>query len=101
PASAAAAQQPVYKDPKASLEQRVEDLLSRMTLEEKIAQITCIWNRKQEILTPAGDLDSAKAKQVFPAGIGQVARPSDLHGSGSPFDQPYRNARETGTLVND
>jgi beta-glucosidase len=71
-----------------------------MTLEEKIAQITCIWNRKQEILTPAGDLDSAKAKQIFPAGIGQVARPSDLRGSGSPFDQPYRNARDTVTLVN-
>src|SRR5580658_4294970 len=47
--------QPLYKDPNAPVEQRVEDLLSRMTLEEKIAQITCIWNRKQEILTPSGD----------------------------------------------
>jgi beta-glucosidase len=65
--------QPIYKDPNAPVEQRVEDLLSRMTLEEKIAQITCIWNRKQEILTPSGDFDAAKAKQVFPAGIGQVA----------------------------
>ena len=93
-------EQPLYKDPTAPVEQRVEDLLARMTLEEKIAQITCIWNRKQEILTPAGDFDAAKAKQVFPAGIGQVARPSDLRGSGSPFDHPYRNARETVTLVN-
>jgi beta-glucosidase len=99
-ATAASSAQPIYKDPKAPLEQRVEDLLSRMTLEEKIAQITCIWNRKQEILTPGGDLDPAKARQIFPAGIGQVARPSDLRGSGSPFDQPYRNARETVTLVN-
>ena len=103
-ASAASARphrdQPVYKDPNAPLEQRVEDLLSRMTLEEKIAQITCIWNRKQEILTPAGDFDPAQAKQIFPAGIGQVARPSDLRGGGNPFEQPYRNARETVTLVN-
>jgi beta-glucosidase len=103
-ASAASARphqdQPLYKDPNAPLERRVEDLLSRMTLEEKIAQITCIWNRKQEILTPAGDFDPAKAKQIFPAGIGQVARPSDLRGRGSPFDHPYRNARETVTLVN-
>lgn len=103
-ASAASARphqdEPVYKDPKAPLEQRVEDLLSRMTLEEKIAQITCIWNRKQEILTPAGDFDPVKAKQVFPAGIGQVARPSDLHGGGNPFEHPFRNARETVTLVN-
>jgi beta-glucosidase len=92
--------QPLYKDPNASVEQRVDDLLSRMTLEEKIAQITCIWNRKQEILTPSGDFDAAKAKQVFPAGIGQVARPSDIRGSGSPYDHPFRNARETVTLVN-
>jgi beta-glucosidase len=92
--------QPIYKDPKAPVEERVDDLLSRMTLEEKIAQITCIWNRKQEILTPAGDFDAAKAKQVFPAGIGQVARPSDIRGSGSPYDHPFRNARETVTLVN-
>jgi beta-glucosidase len=92
--------QPIYKDPNAPVEQRVEDLLARMTLEEKIAQITCIWNRKQEVLTPSGDFDAAKAKQVFPAGIGQVARPSDIRGSGSPYEHPFRNARETVTLVN-
>ena len=92
--------QPAYKDPNAPIEQRVEDLLSRMTLDEKIAQITTIWNRKQEILTAAGDFDEAKAKQVFPAGIGQMARPSDLRGGGSPYEQPYRNARETVKLVN-
>jgi len=31
---------PVYKDPSAPLERRVADLLSRMTLEEKISQLT-------------------------------------------------------------
>ena len=35
------ADEPTYKDPSAPVEQRVEDLLSRMTLDEKIAQITC------------------------------------------------------------
>ncbi|KAF7792066.1 hypothetical protein EIP86_003094 [Pleurotus ostreatoroseus] len=30
---------PIYKDPKASIEDRVNDLLPRMTLEEKVAQI--------------------------------------------------------------
>ena len=30
---------PVYKDPKVSVEERIADLLSRMTLEEKIAQL--------------------------------------------------------------
>ena len=92
--------QPVYKDPNAPVETRVEDLLSRMTLEEKIAQITTIWNRKQEVLTVAGDFDAAKAKQIFPGGIGQVARPSDLRGGGDPYEQPFRNARQTVALVN-
>ena len=36
---AAAKRKPIYKDPKAPIEKRVEDLLSRMTLEEKCAQI--------------------------------------------------------------
>jgi len=31
---------PPYRNPKLPLEQRIADLLSRMTLEEKIAQIT-------------------------------------------------------------
>lgn len=30
---------PVYKNPKASIEDRVNDLLPRMTLEEKVAQM--------------------------------------------------------------
>ena len=32
-------QQPLYKNPKASVEQRVDDLLRRMTLEEKVGQM--------------------------------------------------------------
>jgi beta-glucosidase len=91
---------PLYRDRNAPLEQRVEDLLGRMTLEEKIAQISCIWNRKQEILTAAGDFDPAKARAVFPNGIGQVARPNDLRGGGDPIETPYRDARQTVALVN-
>ncbi|MGE5557257.1 MAG: glycoside hydrolase family 3 N-terminal domain-containing protein [Bacillota bacterium] len=34
---------PVYKDPSRPLRERVEDLLSRMTLEEKIAQLQCYF----------------------------------------------------------
>ena len=98
--AAAARNIPLYQDPSAPVDQRVNDLLRRMTLEEKIAQITTVWIRKQEILTPAGDFDPAKAHQVFPAGIGHFARPSDLRGSGSPFEQPFRNARQTVALVN-
>ena len=30
---------PIYKDPEASVEDRISDLLPRMTLEEKVAQL--------------------------------------------------------------
>ena len=100
-AVAADASIPLYRDVSAPPEQRVEDLLARMTLAEKIAQISCIWDRKQQLLDASGNFDLARARTNFPAGIGQVARPSDLHGSGGdPLQQPFRNARETVRLVN-
>jgi beta-glucosidase len=37
---APAQEPPLYKDPKAALDRRVDDLLSRMSLEEKISQLT-------------------------------------------------------------
>jgi beta-glucosidase len=90
-----------YKDPAVPLERRVEDLLARMTLAEKIAQITCIWDHKKDVLDGAGNFDEAKARAAFRAGIGQVARPSDLNGSGGdPLQQPFRDARQTVALVN-
>ena len=38
-AMSAKKEQPLYKNPKASVEQRVDDLLRRMTLEEKVGQM--------------------------------------------------------------
>src|SRR5882757_10757370 len=77
---------PLYRDSKAPVEQRVEDLLGRMTLEEKIVQLTTVWTRKQEIFTPSNDFDAGKAHKVFPFGIGHMARPSDLRGGGDPLE---------------
>ncbi|MEM3659664.1 MAG: hypothetical protein QXU11_04535 [Thermoproteota archaeon] len=36
---------PVYLDPSAPVELRVRDLLKRMTLEEKLAQLQSVWPR--------------------------------------------------------
>src|SRR5262249_26374259 len=100
--AAGTASKPLYKDAKASVDERVEDLLSRMTLDEKIAQITAIWNRKGALLTPAGDFDPAKARSLYPVGIGHFVRPNDLHGAGapSPDEMPFRDAKQEVALIN-
>ena len=77
---------PGYKNPRLSVEQRVSDLLSRMTLEEKIAQLTCLWvNRPQknaatDFATDRGDFSPEKAAQVMKYGIGQIARQREQKG---------------------
>ena len=35
--------EPSYKDPKKGMDERIQDLLERMTIEEKIAQLTSVW----------------------------------------------------------
>jgi beta-glucosidase len=65
----------------------MKDLLSRMTLEEKAAQMLCVWQQKPQTLLDAdGKLDIAKAKTSFKEGhgLGQVGRPSDAGNGLSP-----------------
>jgi beta-glucosidase len=95
-----AADKAVYKDASAPVEARVGDLLSRMTLEEKIAQIMTIWDSKTEIFDAAGELDPVKFSAKFPNGIGQFARPSDAKGPASPREVMGRDVRGTVRLVN-
>ncbi|MGO9109214.1 MAG: glycoside hydrolase family 3 N-terminal domain-containing protein [Thermoguttaceae bacterium] len=87
--------EPAYRNPKLSVERRVKDLLSRMTLKEKVAQMLCIWQRKPNTMVDEkGQFDLQKAKTHFKdrLGLGQVGRPSDSGGG--------RNAREMAELTN-
>ena len=45
---------PIYKDPSQPIDRRVDDLLARMTLEEKAAQLVTTWEHKDKIQTDAG-----------------------------------------------
>jgi beta-glucosidase len=99
-AAAAPAINAIYKNPRAPLQARVEDLLSRMTLEEKVAQMQSIWEAKSEVFDAKLEFDPKKMAQKFPNGIGQFARPSDATGPTSPRIVPGRDARSTIRLVN-
>jgi len=82
-----------YRDRSLGVDERVADLLARMTLEEKIAQMLCIWGDKKSLLfTPDGALDVAGLGRRFGHGIGQIARISDTGGGRSP--------REMAALAN-
>jgi beta-glucosidase len=82
-----------YKDSRLPVAQRVADLLSRMTLEEKIAQMLCIWGqRKALLMDDTGVFSPEKAKTQLPNGIGQIARLGDTNGGLTP--------RETAVLAN-
>src|SRR5580700_5571914 len=91
---------PLYKNPAAPVEARVNDLLKRMTLDEKIAQMLCVWTGKTAIFDDNLQFDEAKAKARYPNGVGQLARPSDRKGPVSPRLLRLRDAKETVALVN-
>lgn len=77
---------PPYRDRHAAIDVRVRDLLARMSLDEKAAQMVGVWQLKAEMLVDdEGRFDLAKARAAFGAGhgLGQVGRPSDAGGSGS------------------
>ncbi|MGH7497201.1 MAG: glycoside hydrolase family 3 N-terminal domain-containing protein [bacterium] len=84
-----------YKNPTLPIAERVADLLARMTLEEKAAQMVCVWQGKSQMLVNEhGNFDPEKAKAHFKDGhgLGQVGRPSDAGGG--------LNAREQAALTN-
>ena len=69
--TAASAQQkpaenaPKYRDPNLAIDDRVADLLSRMTLEEKVQQITGGGRAETEVIDPTGTYTTESARAVF------------------------------------
>src|SRR3974390_1455610 len=73
-----------YKDSSLPVEERVKDLLGRMTLEEKVAQMESTWqNRDQEqpasafFMTANRKFDASRANAVLNNGLGEFSRPSE------------------------
>jgi beta-glucosidase len=70
----------VYQDAKQSVELRVKDLLGKMTLEEKVAQLQTVWGKRQQLETNGGEFTESSAKSILGLGMGQVARPAENKG---------------------
>lgn len=61
----------LYRDPDAAIDTRVADLLGRMTLEEKTAQLGAVWLTS---LVVDERFDPDRAAETLADGIGQVTR---------------------------
>ena len=84
-----------YKDPAIPVKERVENLLSQMTLEEKVAQTQAYWRKfKNDMLDSNGDFSPEKSISLFSEGngIGQISLHYDEGGG--------KNARGMAELTN-
>ena len=86
-----------YKNARLSIDERVRDLLARMTPEEKAAQMMGLWMEKpndksrapKEQTSTGGEFSPALAKDKMPHGIGQFGR-----------QREYRNAQRSAEYAN-
>jgi len=76
-----------YRDPRLPIEQRISDLLSRMTPEEKVAQLISAMDRtavgsdsKSSLVDQKGNFLPDQAATFLKHGIGQISRPSMMRG---------------------
>lgn len=96
---------PLYKQASAPVARRVDDLLRRMTLAEKLMQLQCIWNRKDLVQDERMAFSPARASQAFPHGLGMLARPSDRQGGvqstdpGDSGERANRGPQETAEFA--
>nr|WP_234421302.1 glycoside hydrolase family 3 N-terminal domain-containing protein [Erythrobacter sp. EC-HK427] len=89
-----------YWDASLPVEARVEDLLSRMTMEEKLAQMISTWTNKGEIQNEENFFDPSLASERYPDGLGFFTRPADVGGPGSPRVTPFRSIEESVAYIN-
>ncbi|MTB51289.1 glycoside hydrolase family 3 N-terminal domain-containing protein [Lewinella sp. W8] len=71
----------LYRDTTQPTADRIEDLIGRMTVEEKVAQVTAVWKAKFRMDNDDDySFNPDSARLVIPHGIGHITRPSELTG---------------------
>jgi beta-glucosidase len=85
--SARAQQTPSYRNPSLPVDARVTDLLARMSLEEKVAQLLGAWQRwnlgldsAQLFVDRQGKFIPSMAGKLIRNGLGQMGRQGERHG---------------------
>ena len=75
-----------YQDPVRTIPERVADLLARMTLDEKIAQLHAFWlvlsedgNHRPRMDSFTGGSDAETVRHGLRHGLGQISRPLGSH----------------------
>ena len=76
----------IYKDTSQPIDLRVADLMSRMTVTEKMNQLTSVLGR--DLIDEKGKLAKGKASELLQGGIGQISRPA-----GSTYIEPSKAAK--------
>ncbi|MEO1020031.1 MAG: beta-glucosidase, partial [Pseudomonadota bacterium] len=66
--------------PALSTDPEIAALIAEMTLDEKLAQLSCIWINKGQILDSNGNFSPEKMAATYPHGVGCFARPQDTMG---------------------
>ncbi len=90
------AQQPPYKNKNLSPAVRAKDLLTKMTVDEKLMQLQCLWQQKTKIFDENGNFDEVKAAAIFKNGLGELAR---LNENGR-VNAPSYSPRDQAVLYN-
>lgn len=85
--TSAASSPPPYRDPAIAVDARVRDLLARMTVDEKIGQITGTWIRPDAI-AKSGLAPEQFLRKAIPDGIGTFA---PVQGATVEGDVEFRN----------
>ena len=61
----------IYRDPAQPLDRRLEDLLGHMSLDEKLAQLGCVWSTQ---LVADDCFSPARARELLAHGSGHITR---------------------------
>ncbi|HXI92390.1 MAG TPA: glycoside hydrolase family 3 N-terminal domain-containing protein [Blastocatellia bacterium] len=83
---------PAYRKANLAVDQRVADLLGRMTVEEKIAQTESLWitNNLKSFIDEKGNFSpDAKVQEILKYGIGQLGAPSQGSSESEKATAPY------------